>query len=211
MADQLGEVRVGVDQPLRELLGVRGRVADPLDARNLVHVLQQQREVGAAAVAHRPQVGIDVLAQQRDLAHAVRGQIGDLGQHIVDRSRHLLAARIRHHAEAAVLAAPLHDRDECAGTLDARRRQVVELFDLGKADVDLRPAAAFAACDQLRQPVQCLWTEDHIHVGCALYNGRALLAGDATAHADHQFRVAFLQRAHAAKIGKHLLLCLLAH
>jgi hypothetical protein len=40
------DAAVGVDQPLRELVGVAGGVADALDAGDLGHVLQQQREVG---------------------------------------------------------------------------------------------------------------------------------------------------------------------
>jgi len=61
-----------------------------------------------------------------------------------------------HDAEAAVLAAAFHDRDESRGALDARRRQVIEFLDLREADVDLRPAAPAAPLEQLRQPVQGL-------------------------------------------------------
>jgi hypothetical protein len=73
---------------------------------------------------------------------------GDFGQHIVERARDLLAAGERHDAEAAVLRATFHDRHEGRRTVDSSRRQVVELLDLGKADVDLRPALARRRVDQ---------------------------------------------------------------
>ena len=134
---------VDVDQALRELLRVARRVADALDARDLGDVFEQHREVGdLAGRAHRAAIGVDVLAEQRDLPHALVGEAGDLGQHVVERARDFLAARVRDDAEAAVLAAAFHDRDERGRPVDARRRQVVELLDLGKADVDLRPPLA---------------------------------------------------------------------
>jgi hypothetical protein len=137
---ELGHARVGIDQPLRELLRVRGGVADALEAGNLRHVLEEQGEVGGFAVGHRPAVGVDVLPEQRHLLHAAVGEIGDLGQHVVERSRHFLAAGVGHDAEAAVLAAAFHDRHERARTRDARRRQRVELLDLGEGHVHLRAA-----------------------------------------------------------------------
>ena len=143
-----------VDQPRRHFLRMRRRVADPLDARDFRDVFEQRREVGdLARAAHGPAIGVDVLAEQRDFEDALVGQIRDLRQHIVERPRDFLAARIRHHAERAVLAAAFHDRHERGRALDARRRQMIEFLDLGKADVDLRrdrwrgAARAAAAAD----------------------------------------------------------------
>ena len=92
---QLRQARVGVDQALRELVRVAGGVADALDAGDLGDVLEQQREVGdLGRVAHAPAVGIDVLPQQRDLAHALVGQAGHLGQHVVERPADTSSPRV---------------------------------------------------------------------------------------------------------------------
>jgi hypothetical protein len=65
--------------------------------------------------------------------------------------------------------------------------------------------------DHLRQAVQGLRAEDEVDIGCAGDDGGALLAGDATADADHQVRVDLLQVPDAAEVVEHLLLRLLAH
>src|SRR5205814_502164 len=148
--------------------------------RELADVMQKLREIGLRAV-DRAAPGIHVLAEQRHLLYALGGQVRDLGDDVVERPRHLLAARVGHDTEAAVLAAAFHDRDEGRGTLDTRRRQVIELLDLREADVDLGPAGAAAALEQLRQPVQRLRPEHHVHVGRALDDGRPFLACDAAA------------------------------
>jgi hypothetical protein len=46
---QLAAPVVGLDQALRELVGVAGGVADALDAGDVGHVLEQQGEVGDLA------------------------------------------------------------------------------------------------------------------------------------------------------------------
>ena len=127
------------------------------------------------------------------------------------RARYLLAARIRHDAEAAVFAAAFHDRDESCDAFHPGRRQVVELLDLGKADVDLRLAGCAARFDQLRQPVQRLRSEHQIDVGCARDDRCAFLARDAAADADQQIGIALLEMLDAPEIGEHFLLRLLAH
>ena len=124
---------------------MRGREADALDARNRRDVVDQSREIGAGCRPPSRRVGVDVLAEQRDLAHALAREVRDLVQHLLERAADFLAARVGHDAEAAVLAAAFHDRNEGGGALRARRGQVVELLDLGEADVDLRAARALAA------------------------------------------------------------------
>ena len=210
MAHQLRHLAVHLDQARRELVGVAGGVADALDAGDLGHVFDQQGEVGdLGRVAHRPPVGVHVLAQQGDFLHALVGQASHFGQHVVERAAELLAARVGHHAVAAVFGAAFHDRDEGAGAFHPRRRQVVELLDLRKADVHLRGFLALALGQQLGQAVQRLRAEHHVHEGRAADDFLALLAGHAAAHADQH--TLLLQVPDAAEVGKHLFLRLLAH
>src|SRR3546814_7457780 len=99
----------------------------------------------------RSAIRVDVLAEQVDLAHALRGELGDFHQHVLERPADFLAAGVGHHAERAVLRAALHDRDEGTRALGAQFGQAVELLDLGEADVDLRRAGLAAGADQLGQ------------------------------------------------------------
>jgi hypothetical protein len=87
---------------------------------------------------------------------------------------------------------------------------VVELLDLGEADVHLRAARALARLDHLRQAVQRLRAEHDVDIGRALDDGRAFLAGHAAADADQQHALG-LQVLDAAQVAEHLLLRLLAH
>ena len=113
--DQLGHARVGVDQALREFAaGARwcsGCARCPASPATYSSS-RAKSAVSPSAIA--PAIGVHVLAEQRDFLHALRGQVGDLGQHVVERARDFLAARVGHDAEAAVLAAAFHDRDEGA-------------------------------------------------------------------------------------------------
>ncbi|MNS94022.1 hypothetical protein D3C72_1282230 [compost metagenome] len=209
---QLGQAGVGVHHALGHFLGVRGRVADAFDAGDFVHVLQQHGEVGDLVRAfHLAAVGVHVLAQQRHFLHALVGQVGHFDQHVLERARDFLAARVRHDAEAAVLATALHDGHERGGAVNARGRHVVELFDFREADVHLRTAFGTAARDQVGQAVQRLRPEHHVDIGRALDDGGAFLAGHAATHADHQVRIGLLQVLHPAQVRKHFFLRLFTH
>ena len=211
VVDQLGDPAIGLDEPRAELLRVRRGVANAFDAGDFGHVLQQQREIDDLAIAHGAPIGVDVLAQQRDFAHALFGQPGHLDQHVVERPRDLFAPGERNDTEAAVLAAPFHDRHEGAGALDPGRRQMVEFFDLGKRDVDLRAAGAPARLYQRRQPMQRLGAEHHVDVRRAGHDVGPFLAGDAAAHPDDQARAFELQSPHAAQVGEGLFFGFFAH
>src|SRR6185437_13803531 len=120
---------------------MRGGEADAADAVDLRDRVDQHGEVGDAAVEGGAAIRIDVLAEQVHLAHALRGELGDLDQHIVEWAADLLAAGVRHHAVTAVFRATFHDRHEGGRAFGARLGKAVELLDLGEADVDLRQTA----------------------------------------------------------------------
>ena len=68
-ARQLG---VGANHVLAHVLGMGARVADALDAVERIERVQQLGEAARAAVgAQVAPVGVDVLPEQRDLAHAL--------------------------------------------------------------------------------------------------------------------------------------------
>ena len=188
-----------------------GRVADALDAGNLGDELEQGREVGDLAVAaHRAAVGIDVLAEQGDLAHALVGQAGDLGQHVVERPRHFLAAGVGNDAVGAVLGAAFHDRDEGASAPSTRAGGRWSNFSIsGKLMSTCGRCSLFAPRQHRRQAVQGLRSEHQVDVGRALDDRRAFLAGDAAADADQ--RALVLQVLDPAEVAEHLVLGLLAH
>ena len=116
-----------------------GGIADALDSGDLGHVVEQGRKIGnLARISHLATVGVDVLTKQIDLFDTLIGQASHFNKHVFKRARHFFATRIRHDAVAAVLGAAFHDADKGARTVVFSRRQVVEFFDLGEADVDLR-------------------------------------------------------------------------
>ena len=143
------------------------------------------RSVGLPSSA-RARVGVDVLAEQRDFAHPLAGQPGDFVQHLRERTADFLAARIGHDAEAAVLAAAFHDRDERAwrrGACGAGSRSNFSIS--GKlTSICARPVLAQLA-DHVGQAMQGLRTEHQVHERRPRGDALPFLAGDAAADADH--------------------------
>ena len=151
-------------------------------------------------------VGVDVLAQERDLAHALGGHALHLRHELVGRPRDLAPPRGGHDAVRAHRVAPdrdLHPPVVLARTLlgepagealeleVALRGQRVRGQELGQlvhlpgaeGDVDEREAAEDLVLDRL---------------------------GPAAAHPDHPVGVAALERARLAEVGHEALVGLLA-
>src|SRR4029077_12275445 len=141
----LGDVAERTDEPGREVVGVRGGEADPLDPVDLVDPLEQGGQIGGR-VEIAP-VGVDGLAEQGDLAAAGRGEAADLVDDDLGRVAALPAPGRRHDAEGAELLAALHDRDERLEALptvgpggDLDERALAGLEDRGAAPAaPLRP------------------------------------------------------------------------
>jgi hypothetical protein len=203
---------VRIDEPGGHLFRMRCRVAEALDAGHLGDVIEQRGEIGGLGRrAHRRAIGVDVLSEERQLHHALVGEIGDFGQDVVERPGDFLAARVGHDAEGAVLAAALHDRQERRSSLDLGRGQLVELLDRRKRDVDLRLPRGPARPDERGQAVQRLGAEDDIDIRGAADDSGAFLARDAAADADDQVRPLVLEPANPSEIVEHALLRLFAH
>ena len=204
LADRL-ELGVGADHVLAHVGGVRARVADAVDPFDRVDRVQQLGELARLRAQPEP-VGVDVLAQQRDLADAFGGQHADLLHQLLERPRDLAAAGRRDDAERALhvaAGADLHPGVDVAGALagqvagealeleEALRRDAVggqelrELVHLAGAerDVDERELREHAVLHRLRP---------------------------AAADADHALGIAPLERARLVEMRDEALVGLLA-
>ena len=205
-ADQLGRILVHFDDIVGELDGMAGGVAHAVDAVDGGHQAQQLGEAADIAIEGLAPVGVDVLTQQVDLAHALIGQLGDFIEHVVHRPADFFTAGVGHHAEGTVFGAAFHDGDEGGSPLGAGLGHAVELFDLRKGHVHLGAVAFEHGFDHRRQSVQRLGTEHDIDKGSPGANGITFLGGNAAADTNHQLGIGDFQRAPAAQLMKHLFL-----
>ena len=86
---------------------------------------------------------------------------------------------------------------------------MIELLDLGKADVHLWRMLRLALLQQLRQPVQCLGTEHHVHKGRTPDDLGPLLTRHAAPHPD--LHATGLEVPDAPQIAEDLFLRLFTH
>src|SRR3546814_16780865 len=111
-------------------------LADAVDAVDLGDGADQQAQVGHFSLTVRPAIRVDVLAEQVDLPHALRGELGDFHQHVLERPADLLAAGVGPPPERPVLLPPLPPRDQGPTAPRARFRHAL---------APLPPAAATAS------------------------------------------------------------------
>ncbi len=146
-----------------------GRVAQPADPIDLRGALKKARQRPGTPIRPVAVIGVDVLADQRDLADPGRRQMLDFGEDFLHRPRDFRAARIGHDAEGAELVTTLLHGDESGNAARAdchraRRREVIEFVVGRELGVD-GFAAAFRARQQFREPVIILRPEDQIDYG----------------------------------------------
>jgi hypothetical protein len=103
---QLG---VGADHVLAHVLRVGARVADPVDPRDSVDPRQELGKGRPAFAGQVAAVAVDVLAEQRHLAHAFGGEALDLGDQLRRVAALLAAAGRGDDAIGANAVAPLRD------------------------------------------------------------------------------------------------------
>ena len=125
-----------VDDVVGEVARVRAGEAHPLQPVDRAAGAQQLAE--REPVAELDAVGVDVLAEQRDLEDALGDQRLDLGQHVARPAVLLVAAQRRDDAERAGVVAADGDRDPGGVRRLApgrqRRREDLERLE----DLDLR-------------------------------------------------------------------------
>ena len=125
-----------------QVLGVGTRVADPLDPLDPPDRAQEIGEEGASTGDVSP-VGVDVLAEQRDLADPGGGEHLGFEHQIVERSADLFAAHRRHDAVGAGVITPRLNRDpgregELAHRVERGGHVAIDLVVRGVQDLDDR-------------------------------------------------------------------------
>ena len=78
------EIAVGIDERVLDVARMAGRVAQPDDARNFGETIQQLAERPGLPVGTVAMIGVDVLPDEGDFAHAVACQALD----VLDDLRH---------------------------------------------------------------------------------------------------------------------------
>jgi hypothetical protein len=171
----------------REVVGVRGGEPDARDAVDVVHALEQRREVGGRIEV--ASVGVHRLAEEGDLATTLGGELANLRRDGLRRMAAFPAPRGGHDAEGAVLLAALHHGDE---GLEPRRaiRPRGELDQGPLARLEHGPALGPRAPHQLHHPRDGRRAEDEIHIRCPLLDALLLQLRHASHHADEQARSA---------------------
>ena len=206
------------DQAVIDVAGMAGGIAQPRDAGNFRQPLQQFPERPGAAVRSLAVIGVDVLADQRDLAHAIVGEPLHVVDDLCDRPRDFRAARVRHHAEGAELVAAFLHGDERGNAARAdrgrlRRRQESELVLDRKFRLQ-RAAVAFRLRQQLRQMMIALRADHDVDDGRAADDLLALglrdAAGDRDVHLPPVARGLVLHHPQPAEFGIDLFRGLLA-
>ena len=197
---QRGEIAMRRNQQIVDVAGMAGGVAQPHDTVDFGKPVQQPAERPGPSVRAFAVIGVDVLPNQRDLAHAVVGE----PLHVVDdlrhRARDFRAARIGHHAEGAELVAAFLHGDECG---NAARADRIRLRGGEEAELVLdrefglqRAAFALRARQQLRQMMIALRPDHDVHCRRAADDLRALGLRDAARDRD----------AHLAPVARRLVL-----
>ncbi len=185
---ELGERAMRVDEPLRHVDGMARRVAQARELIEGAEPLEKPFERRRAPRFVLARVGVDVLPDQRDLAHAGVDEPARFLEHMLDLAGDFGAARIGHDAKRAEFVATfLHGdegRDAARRDLRARgrRERLKFLFDREIRVGDARALAGFLK--QRRQAVIALRTDDEVHGALAAHDELALGLRDAAGHDD---------------------------
>ena len=208
---ELGYPVVDLDQCVGKFYWVAGGVANAVYTFDIGNIGDQFGKVAHRTIQHIAAVGIDILAEQINLANTLSSQLSDLGEHIGHGTADFFASGIGHYAKCAVFGAAFHYRDKGAGAVDFRCWQPVKFFNFRKTDINHNSAVCFAGFHHLWQAMQSLWAKDHIDKGCSLGNCLAFLTGNTAAHANHKFWISFFKMFPAAKLMKDLFLSFFAN
>ena len=164
---------------------MRARKPDALDARHLVHGLEQRRKVARGIV--RRLVVIDDLPEQLNLAVPLARRLTHFVEDVALRPHPLAAARVRHHAERAELVAAFDDGDvrlhRIVPPRDAERKRHVFVG----VDVDARRGIRVGErlADERRQLLEALRADDDVDQVRALEQRAGFLLRHAAGNGDN--------------------------
>ena len=202
---------MGADQRVAHVGRMGGGVAQSFEA---VDGGETEEKIGEARVAVPP--GVDVLAEERDLARAAGDEGARFGLDGGGGARGLGAAGVGDDAKGAEFVAAFLDREEGGGAAQrAGFGKRVEFRDSGKARVAQRAArGAVRPRDHFRQAVVALRPDNDVHEGGAPDHlgafGLRHAARDGEDHAFAPRRFGVAQAAQAAEFGIDLLAGLFA-
>ena len=196
------------DDGLTEVLRMRAREADPLDAGDCVHGAQKLAELRLHVRHEIAAPRVDVLAEERHLAHAVVRQARHLGDDVAGPAALLAAADGGDDAVRADGVAAHGDLHPGLELPLAMRRQVAgELVPLGKAPaLDAHASGAEPVCEMRDRA----GAEGDVHIGVELEDPLALRLGVAPADRDDPVGVGSLERGGLREVRREALVGLLA-
>ena len=209
MLTDRGALRHRFDHRPAEVLRVRAREADPFDPIDGVAGAQELAEVGLKRRQEITPVGVDVLAEQRDLTHPVAGKLLDLRKDLTGPPALLAPTNRRDDAVRALRVAAHRDLDPGLELALAVHRQTAR-----EAAV-IEPKAP--PCDTGApgtDPFAEVWdrsrAERDVHVRVELEQPLALRLGVAAAYCDHLLGIARLDRPRLGQASGEALVGLLA-
>src|SRR6516164_10176973 len=175
---------MGGNQLLVNIKGMRGRVTDSIETGQFGQATNQSTQTPLSAVWTLTVIGIDVLAQEGDLARPAAHKLARLGQDLPNRTRIFCPPGIRHDAKAAeFVTAFLHRQKSRWAAPECDFREEVEFRFNRKLCIEnpgrSRPQRTV---DQLGQTVVALRAEHEIDTGRTAYDLRPLGLRDATGH-----------------------------
>ncbi len=109
MATDLRQAGDGVQKRVVHVPRMRAGKANPLDTVDSLHSLEQPGKTARRIVGRL--VMVDDLSQQLDFLPACRRGVANFGHDVCLAPHAFMAARVRHHAEAAEFVAALDDGD----------------------------------------------------------------------------------------------------
>ena len=161
VAGNIGMAFDDLDDVLGKITGIRGHEAQTAQPFDLGGRFQQIREIGA--VLQVPAVGIDILAQQHDLLHAVPDQPAAFVQDLFFAPAPLPSPDIGHDAVGAELIAAVHDIDAGLVGIFAVIGQVFhDTFRL-IPDIHIAAVALQGITEIFREAEQIVGAEDQVH------------------------------------------------